>query len=273
MEIKNNAIKFILLLLACLPFSQCKKDHAEPQKQETPVPGDGLINAGWSFDKVHSNILWSAKFYDYSEATLVGRFNNFNFSPKLIFDEKNLSNCSINTWITLSSFDSGEPGRDGNGKCARSYLGVTYLDTLKTLVDPLSDSALFQSTSVERSGKGYLVKGNFSFNRYRAPSGFTEGTKITKQINMDVTYAGMKDFDSNGDGINDKYRAALTGNFSFLRSDFMDTSSTIQWVPVPSQADATGNQIAGNNKTFGVWTSVLGNKINVTFNMQFYKDH
>ena len=175
--------------------------------------------------------------------------------------------------MQLSTFDSGEPGRDGPGKCGRSYLGVTYQDTLKTIVDPLSDTAWFRSTSFVKSGTGYVVKGTFSFNRYRAPSGYPDGTPISKPVTLYLSYNGMKDFDTNGDGMNDRYYASFIGKFSFNRSDYMDQNSTIQWVPVPSLPDAAGNIIASTNKTYGVWSKSVANEMSLTMNMQFYKDH
>ncbi len=264
---------FSLLLVAATLFPGCSKDDVITPVTGTPVPGNGAIDATWTFDKPHSNLTWETNYYDYSNTKLVGRFNNYNFSPKFAFNESDLSKCVINAWIQLSSFDSGEPGRDGPGKCGRSYLGVTYLDTIKTIVDPLSDTAWFKSTSVVRSGTGYVVHGTFSFNRYRAPSGNPDGLRISKPAMMYVSYNGMMDFDTDGDGLTDRYRSSLTGSFVFNRSEHMDTASTIQWVPVPSPADQVGNVVAANNKTYGVWTKVVGDEMRITLNMQFYKNH
>lgn len=259
------------ILLSVTVITRCKKEDTVMSLTGTPVSGTGNINPTWAFDKQHSNLRWETDYY--SKAKLTGRFNTFDFSPKFAFDEANLLNCSINAWVQLSTFDSGEPERDGPGKCGRSYLGVTYLDTLKTIVDPASDTAWFRSTSVVKSGTGYVVQGTFSFNRYRAPSGNPDGTRISKPMTMYLIYNGMKDFDTNGDGINDMYRASLAGTFTFNRSDFMDKASTIQWVPVPTVADAVGNSIAAKNKTYGVWSKSVGDEMSLTLNMQFYKGH
>ena len=270
---KTKIISVAFFLLSVTVIIRCKKEDVVTPLTGAPVQGTANINATWTFDKPHSNLRWETDYYNYSETKLVGRFNNFNFSPKFAFDESTLSNCSINAFVQLSTFDTGEPGRDGPGKCGRSYLGVTYLDTLKTIVDPASDTAWFRSTSVVKSGTGYVVKGTFSFNRYRAPSGNPDGTPVTKPITMFLTYSGMKDFDTNGDGMNDRYYASFIGTFTFIRSDFMDNSSTVQWVPVPSMSDAVGNTIAVNNKTYGVWSKSVGDEMSLTMNMQFYKDH
>ena len=264
-------ISLSILLVSVLAFA-CKKDKVT-KIEETPVTGNGNVDVSWTFDKAHSNVNWESKYLDYSTGMLTGRFNNFNFNPKLIFNEADPGLCKINAWVQLSSVDSGEPGRDGAGKCLRSYMGVTYLDTNKTIVDPASDTAWFNSTSVKRSGTGYVVFGNLRFNRYRAPGGFPDGTKIIKPAAMYLTYNGTGDFDNNGDNINDRYRASFSARLTFRRSDFMDTNSTVQWVPVPSLADQTGNTTAANNKTYGVWTTNVADQMSFSFNAQFYKDH
>lgn len=267
---KHYLISIFFVVLVVLSCN--KKDSVTPLAA-TPVTGSGSVDVSWTFDKAHSNVNWETKYLDYSSGMLTGRFNNFNFNPKFIFNGADLSLCKINAWIQLSSIDSGEPGRDGIGKCIRSYMGVTYLDSLKTVTNPVSDSAWFNSTSVTRSGTGYIVFGNLRFNKYRAPSGFADGTPIVKPAILYLTYNGTTDFDTNGDMVNDKYRASFSGKLKFKRSDHIDVQSTVQWVPVPSLADQTGNAVAANNKTYGVWTTNVADEMSFTFNAQFYKDH
>lgn len=271
----NRYFSFIVCFPLCsaLVFTSCNKKDTVTPVAGTPVTGSGSIDNSWTFDKAHSNVNWESKYLDYSSGMLTGRFTNFNFNPKFIFNETDLSVCKINAWIQLSSIDSGEPGRDGPGKCIRSYMGVTYLDSLKTIVNPVSDSAWFRSTGVTRSGTGYVVFGNLRFNKYRAPSGNADGTPIIKPAILYLTYNGTTDFDTNGDLVNDKYRASFSGRLKFKRSDHVDTQSTVQWVPVPSLADQTGNTVAANNKTYGVWTTNVADEMSFTFNAQFYKDH
>lgn len=266
---KFTCLSIVLLFL----LTSCKKEDKVTPATTSVAPGSNVIDATWTLDKPHSNVLWETEFYDFSAAVLTGRFNSFNFSPKFVFNETDLSKCSINAFVILSSFDSGEPGRDDPGKCGRSYLGVTYTDTLKTIVDPASDTAWFRSTSVIKSGTGYIVNGNFSFNRYRTPSGFADGTPIIKPVSMFVKIYDITDFDTNGDGITDRYRGALSGTFSFKRSDHMDSLSKVQWVPVPSLADQAGNTVAANNKTYGVWSTNVADEMVIKMNMQFYKNH
>jgi polyisoprenoid-binding protein YceI len=254
-------------------FVACRKKDQVIPLVGTPVTGSGLVDMSWTFDKAHSNVNWESKYLSYSVGMLTGRFNNFNFNPKFVFNEADLSQCNIKAWVQLSSIDSGEPGRDGPGKCIRSYMGVTYLDSLKTIVNPVSDSALFKSSSIVKSGTGYVVFGNMHFNRYRAPSGFADGTPIIKPAVLYLNYNGTTDFDVDGDKVNDRYRASFSAKLTFKRSDFIDTQSTVQWVPVPNLADQTGNLTAANNKTYGVWTTNVADEMSFTFNAQFYKNH
>jgi len=158
-----------ILLFSILIFSlvSCKKKDAITEQAGTQVTGSALVDVLWTLDKPHGSVCWESNYLDYSVGKLTGRFNNYGFSPKFIFNEANLSNCKINAWVTLSSVDSGEPLRDGLGKCIRNYMGVTYLDTLKTIVNPASDTAWFRSTTIVKSGTGYVAIGNFVFNRYR----------------------------------------------------------------------------------------------------------
>lgn len=273
MKTKNYNFFFVVSVAVIFAIISCNKKNEITPLTSTAVTGNGLVDLSWTFDKAHSNVNWSSKYLDWSSGMLTGRFNNFNFFPKFVFNEGDLSQCSINAWVLLSSVDSGEPGRDGPGKCIRSYMGVTYLDTLKTIVNPASDSAWFRSTSVVKSGTGYVVFGNMQFNRYRAPSGKPDGTPVIKPAIMYLVYNGTSDFDTNGDMLYDRYRSSFSATLKFKRSDFMDTQSTVQFVPVPTLADQVGNVTAANNKTYGVWTTNVADEMSFTFNAQFYKNH
>jgi hypothetical protein len=81
------------------------------------------------------------------------------------------------------------------------------------------------------------------------------------------------DFDTNGDQVTDRYRASFSSTLKFKRSDFMDTNSKVQWVPVPKLSDQTGNITAAGNTTYGVWTTNIADEMSFNFNAQFYKNH
>jgi len=267
---KSN-LKFLtltLLVIGSLAFIKCNKDDSITPLTGTPVPGTAKIDATWTFDKAHSNVGWESPFMDFSATMLTGRFNSFGFTPSFIFDETDLSKCSLNTWVQLSTFNTGEAGRDGYGKCGPSYLGVTYLDSLKTVVDPVSDTAWITSNTFVKSGTGYVATGTFTFNRYRTPSGFADGTPISKPITLYISYNGTTDFDSNGDGVNDKLRAGFTTQFKFNRSDYMDVNSTKQYDPfVPDDATAAANT------TYGVYSHSVADEMSITVNSEFYLNH
>lgn len=265
-------LAFALVIIAGITFMRCTKDNTITPLTGTPVEGKMTIDSKWTHDQSHSNIQWATRYYDFSETMLTGRINNFNFKPALVINDSDLSKCSINMWAQMSTFNTGQPGRDGLGKCGLSYLGITYLDSTYKTVDPKSDTAWFHSTSVVRSGSGYIVNGTFTFNRYRGVDGQIDGTPITKPMIMYLTYNGVKDF-LNADGKTGKFRAGLTGTFKFNRSDFVDKNSTKQFVVVPNKADEKNNALALQNKTYGVYSKSTADEMNVTVNIEMYKNH
>jgi polyisoprenoid-binding protein YceI len=275
---RNLFLAFAMIIAASVIFIRCKDPNntgtgsVSPLNDGTPVAGFPTIDATWTHDQVHSNIQWASRYYDFSSTMLTGRVNNFDFKPKLVFNDSDLSKCQINMWAQMSTFNTGQPGRDGLGKCGLSYLGITYTDSNYNKVDPKSDTAWFHSTSIVRSGNGYIVNGTFTFNRWRAPSGQADGTPITHPMTMYLTYNGTKDF-ANTTGSGGKYRSGLTGTFSFMKSDYMDKTSTKQYIPFPKKADLAGNTIAANNKTYGVYSLSTGDEVDVRVNIEMYKNH
>ncbi len=266
-------------------FTQCKDDtetititdtvYVDPNDTGIFVPGTALIDASWTFDKTHANVNWQSKYYDFSSTMLTGRFNNFNFNPPLFFDETDLAATELDFWVQMSTYNTGEPGRDGLGKCGLNYVGIVYLDSMKTQVDPLSDTARFHCNSITIDPHdGYIMNGTFTFNRYRAPSGFADGTPITKNITATLSFNGMRDFDTNNDGVTDKYRAGLTATFKFNRSDYMDEDSTVPFWPVPKASEAITNAgAAATNKTYGVFSHSVADEMEIVVNAVYYKNH
>jgi polyisoprenoid-binding protein YceI len=266
---KSN-LKFLalaLIVVGSLLFIKCNKDDSITALTGTPVPGTFKIDTSWVFNKSHSNVNWESRYKDFSSTMLTGKFDVFGITPEFIFDETDLSKCSLNAWVQLSTFDTGEPGRDGYGKCGTSYLGVTYSDSLKTIVNPASDTAWIRSTDFKKVGTGYAATGTFTFNRYRSPSGFADGTPITKPVTIYITYNGSQDFDNNHDGVNDQHASGLTAYFTFNRSDFMDENSTKAFDPF-NPNDAT----AAPNTTYGVWSTSVADEMSLTVNFLFYQN-
>lgn len=263
---------FLAAILLLLTVNNCKKsDSIIELEGGLNVQSRVIFDASWTFDKVHSNVNWESPYYDYSQTMLTGRFSMYGLSKFNINDS--LLTVNLNAWVKLSSFLTGE-ARDNPGDCGRSYLGVTYLDSIKTIVDPRSDTAWIKCNEVIRSGTGLILKGTFTFNRYlpanSPPTGSAgNGEPITKPISIYCTYNGMKDFV----GTPSRYRAGLTFRFTFKRSDFIDINSTRQYVPVPKVADIAGNIIAASNKTYGVYSRSIADEVTVITNMQLYKLH
>jgi polyisoprenoid-binding protein YceI len=259
-KLKKMSLGIVLLGAGLFLFTQCSKDDKSELLTGTSVegPADINLNDGWKVDKSHSNIGWETKYYDYSMTMLTGRFNNF-MATELVFNEKDLSKCKLNAWVQLSTFNTGEAGRDGAGKCGPSFLGVTYTDSARTVRDPASDTAWIKSTSFERSGNGYIVKCDFTFNRNRP-----DNSRITKPVVMYLKFEGVEQFDK--DGVPDRLRAGLTGHFTFKRSDHMDKNATKEFNPMNPSDPATAG-----NKTYGVYNTSTGDEMKVKINFQTFK--
>jgi polyisoprenoid-binding protein YceI len=193
------------------------------------------------------------------------------------FNGSDLSKCYMNFYVLVSSCNTSEPGRDQYGKCGPNYYGVVYLDSNRnstSTVDPRSDTARFVSTSFERQGNGYIVNGNFTFNRYLPASGYADGAPITKPISIYLTYNGSYDFDTNKDGVPDNLKCGFSAQFNFNRSDFMDKNATAMYWPKPKAAEAATSATAyANNKTYGVWSGSVADQMIINANMVFYKKH
>ncbi|UCH15642.1 MAG: YceI family protein [Bacteroidales bacterium] len=137
----------------------------------------------WSKES-HSKITWKTLYHG-EAAQLVGGFNNFGIK-QLDFDEADPASTVIKGWVQLSSINTFEPGRDALGHCVTDDLGVEYnpADTAvdgtlnASAVDASTDTAWFNSTSVQAYGNGYLAKGDLIFKG------------VTKQIDMFFVYNG-----------------------------------------------------------------------------------
>ncbi|MGK0174462.1 MAG: polyisoprenoid-binding protein YceI [Ulvibacter sp.] len=133
------------------------------------------ITDGFNFDKAHSSVRWETAYLG-SSALLTGRFNAFEFTIEG-FEADKPESTSITGKVTLSSVNTGEPGRDGG-----CLLGTFGTD--------VSDEATFVSTSVDKDGQGgYEIIGNLNFHG------------ITSEVAGTLEYAGTTHFDENS-GVN-----------------------------------------------------------------------
>ena len=166
---KLSAIILITLGISGLLMTQCTHDDAEmPIEGFPPVErGDDIVsfNDGYFFDKTHSSVRWQSAYLG-TAALLTGRFNEFEFD--LEFDEANPANIEVTGKVTLSTVNTGEPGRDQG--CLQGTFGVEE-----------SDEAVFISRSVafdESDPTGYIVTGDLTFHG------------VTDEVIMKLTYLG-----------------------------------------------------------------------------------
>jgi polyisoprenoid-binding protein YceI len=205
-----------IMALAMGVVSSCKEDNKITLFTKSSNTGTDVIDAtiggyppptyttagAWKVDKTHSNIMWETKYYG-TGAPLTGRFNTFEM--KVYFDEANPSNTTIYAWVVLSTFNTGETGRDAYGKCGPGYMGIKW-DTVSAgppvVLKPqaATDTAWFVSKSCVKYGNGYLVKGDFTFRG------------ITKTIEMPMSYTG-KSTTTNATTLKKTDRAGLIGKF------------------------------------------------------------
>jgi polyisoprenoid-binding protein YceI len=139
-----------------------------------------MAHPNYKLDQVHSNLGWQTYFQN-NNALLTGRFNMFNTS--IHFDQANPQNTVIAAWVDLSTFNTGEPGRDGTGGCGPANMGIKY-DTIAgvTTVIPSTDTAWFTSTAgnCQAFGTGYVAHGNLHFRN------------IDHAVDLYFNYGGQK---------------------------------------------------------------------------------
>lgn len=232
--IAGTSLLAIALVIAVI--SSCKKDEVDPIA-DSVTPGSGTTTPGtisfdaytsgttstgltagqWYVDKVHSNVMWETKYYE-EGAMLTGRFNMFNIFVK--FNEANPANTQIKAWVVLSTFNTGESGRDAYGKCGPNYMGVQW-DTLDpgppVVLAPkaTTDTAWFTSTSCTKYGDGFLVKGDLKFKG------------VTSSVDMYMDNTAKQTTTSTTDGTKVD-RVGLSGAFTMkARTIFGVTSTSI----------------------------------------------
>jgi polyisoprenoid-binding protein YceI len=184
-----------LSVIAIVLISSCKKENKYELLSNSTANTSDIIDGrvggypattyttagAWKLDKSHSNVMWETKYYG-NGAPLTGRFNMFDVKVK--FDAAHPENTTVSSWVQLSTFNTGESGRDAYGKCGPGYMGikwdtVTKSPTVVLKPQAATDTAWFKSTSCAKYGSGYLLKGNFTFRG------------ITREIEMPLSYTGI----------------------------------------------------------------------------------
>jgi polyisoprenoid-binding protein YceI len=153
-------------------------DSVVPLQISTPFAI--MAHPNYKLDQVHSNLGWQTYFQN-NNALLTGRFNMFNTS--IHFDQANPQNSAIAAWVDLSTFNTGEPGRDGTNGCGPKNMGIKY-DTISGVINviPSTDTAWFTAPvgSISAYGTGYVAHGNLHFRN------------IDHAVDMYFTYGGQK---------------------------------------------------------------------------------
>ncbi len=190
---KLPILLIVSLLLAGLSTIQCTHDDEELTPDGfNPEPverGSDMVSFsdGWSFDKTHSSVRWQTAYLG-TAALLTGRFNDF--AIEIEFDEDDPENIVVYGQVTLSSVNTGEPGRDQG--CLLGTFGVED-----------SDLAIFESSNVvfdEADPTSYIVTGNLTFHG------------VTSDIEMKLTYLGTNELVLRGTPTN---VAGFEGQFEF----------------------------------------------------------
>ena len=174
---KISTLSFIILTMFGLLMIKCTHEDVEPPIEGVPPVerGDDIVsfNDGYFFAKEHSSIRWQSAYLG-TAALITGRFNEFEF--ELEFDEANPENIELMGKVTLSSVNTGEPGRDQG--CLLGTFGVDE-----------SDEAVFVSRNVafdEANPTGYIVTGDLTFHG------------VTDEVIMTLNYTGTDLVDLRG---------------------------------------------------------------------------
>ena len=171
MNKKSFSLRFLILsiFLSVFLINSCTHDDdpiglIDPSTFEY---GEDVVSTsdGFNFDKTHSSVRWESAYLG-SSALLTGRFNTFAFTTE--FDQLDLEGSSVTGSVTLSTVNTGEPGRD-----AGCLLGTFGTD--------ISDEASFASTSITEDGQGaYIIKGDLTFHG------------VTSEVSGTLEYAGTE---------------------------------------------------------------------------------
>lgn len=86
---------------------------------KTPAATD---SGAWKMDKSHSNVMWETAYMG-SATSLTGRFNMFDI--KCNFNEADPSKTTVKAWVQLSTYNTGEPGRDAFGDGSSTFWNAT----------------------------------------------------------------------------------------------------------------------------------------------------
>jgi len=237
----------------------------------TNTPAD---SGKWKMDKAHSNVMWETQ-YIASGALLTGRFNNFNVAVN--FDEATPANTVVKAWVQLSTYNTGEPGRDafGDGSNpvwnAAAVLDNIRMDTINFTPGKITTDPLIPQSKFRHIGCGMTYMGvkfdtaKTSTGKYALP-----GPKLTPKATTDTAF-----FVSTGCVKTDNYYT-VSGNFTFrgvtkpvsMKMGFYKRF-TVPTAGTPIKTDKAGlygEFIINANTDFGVNSTSINDKVKIRVN-------
>ena len=182
---KHNLILSLVALVMgffmIAEISSCTHDDEilDPIEDSTFEYGGDIVKVadGFNFDKTHSSVRWETA-YLANSALLTGRFNNFEGT--IDFVQNDPANISFAGKVTLSTVNTGEPGRDQG--CLVGTFGIVD-------GDQATDEAILVSKSVTLDNNGgYNAKADLTFHG------------MTSEVDVKLQYAGITFFDE-GSGV------------------------------------------------------------------------
>lgn len=205
-------------------IASCSKEATVEAIGNNISTGNDTINMlgtgnTWTLDKVHSNTNWESLYYG-ANSLLNGKFNNF--WTQIYFEQAHPEKTIIHSWVQLSTFNTGESGRDAYTRtpykigCGLASMGCLF-DTTSSTIAPraANDTAYFNSTTTVAWGSGYKTTGNLIFHGF------------TKPIDLYWNYSGITAYPSTSGGAT-AYKCGFTGQFGMLqKTDWGVNSASI----------------------------------------------
>ena len=157
--------KTSVLLLVCaavLVVVSFSRQVADAQQNPAGVTFDAIPTGDYRVDASHSVIGFSIKHFEISFVR--GRFKDFNSTIR--YDASDVTKSTVEFTAKVESIDTGVAGRDNHLRSA------DFFDVAKF------PEMTFKSTKVEKTGKGYVLHGDFTLKG------------VTKQISFPFSLIG-----------------------------------------------------------------------------------
>jgi polyisoprenoid-binding protein YceI len=137
----------------------------DPQQavQKDGVQEKTMPTTHWTIDASHSGIHFSVRHLVIAKVR--GKFTSFNGALEL--DEADLTKSKVDVSIDIASVNTSDEKRDAHLRSG-DFFDVERFPT-----------ATFKSTSITKSGDGYLVKGELNVHG------------VTKEVDLNTTFEGI----------------------------------------------------------------------------------